>query len=810
MVDIVRTIQLRSVEQFVFTAQGYNRVSFNVEADGLSTDLSQSYLKLYLSLTNIGTPENPQAPVLLTWADFNDFVANNVTVSFGNDGISYSPACLIYHARLRAKGSGEILEEINFSNVLSQTIFQLCNDFETLGSSSLLSGSSVRVVEGHGGDITTALSSIIQPRTEIHIPLKDIFGICRHTNFSLNAVGGVIMEFQLEQTQNLFQFTSSYDQRQINGSEDISNNLYQVLPEFDASGNIVFAQQPDTLDSTPLANTAIQTEPNFPPAFNKVLLDTTPQIPSLPSKLIQCPRDGWRFDGLLFQSYMSLLAGQANAPGTYYFNTIANGGRYFATTALMNACKITVGNYAKVTLLLETTQAAGETISKPFVYIAQITGLTASADPNTEAYFELDQSASYDPVNWTDYTVSIEAIEFMDSLVATPPTVATNTRIDAYEIVANNFTTANGVTSTVVSGDDLIAFQSMGMLDISFNATENTFDLYVQSTTLDGEDVVSIVTYDRTVGDGSNARKVYSNQATRMAVTGAKTYIESLVLTDPQDPTQGATITWGNFLLTSQRGYQLGYEIVPASVPTNADMSAYSLTTQTPLTDGYRMFIMNCQQPAIGALLPDYQLSYSISQFQLVLVQQTMKVPMSPAYSSWSVEVASVESDRPQYDRQFVIDSPNTFFCLGLTPDYLQTGAGSLVSTARGCAQMYYRVNNVQNTNRAIVLQDVTSDSPWSLYFDKLMTAFANSEYTLRNLTGIQTVSDSKHPVIVHPLKMYSGVVNGQYQLAPQTMGATVQVSLFGSPKSLDANVYAGPFFMFKNCIRTIGQPMGM
>lgn len=803
-VDIVRTIQIRSVEQFVFSAGGYNRVSFEISPDGLSTDLSQSYLKLYLSLTNIGTVENPTPPVLLTWADFNSFVANNVVVSFGNDGISYSPACLIYHARLRAKGSGQILEEIPFSNVLSQTLFQLCNDFETLGSSTLLTGSSVRVLEGHGSDITSALSSIMQPRTEIHIPLKDIFGICRHTNFSLDSVGGLIMEFQLEQSQNLFQFTTAYNQRQINGSELVNNLPVPVLTELDASSNLVFAQQPDSMDTTPLAATAIQTVANFPPAFNNVLLDTSLETPA---KLVQCPKDGWRFDGEVFVPFMDLLAGQSGAPAVYYFQTIANGGRYFSSTALMNACKITIGNYAKVSLLLTTTTSP--TTVKPFVYFAEITAITASQDINTSADFTLDQTATFVAADWTDYLITIEGIEFLDYQVAGQTPAG---RIDIYEIDNNNFTTANNVTTTTISSPDVIALQDMGILDSAFAPTENTFDLYVQTVRnlQDGPD--SVVTYDRTVGDGTNSRKVYSNQATRMAVTGAKTYVENISLVNGINDASGAIITWGNFILNNQRGYQLGYEIIPNShfdsVIPNPDMSAYNLSIENSITDSYRMFIANSQQPTINAELPDYQLSYSISQFQLVLVQQTMKIPMSPAYSSWTVEVASVESDRPQYDRQFVIDAPNTFFCLGLTPDYLKTGAGSLVSTARGCAQMYYRVNNVQNTNRPIVLQDVTSDSPWSLYFDKLMTAFANSEYTLRNLTGIQTVSDSKHPVIVHPLKMYSGVVNGQYQLAPQTFGSTVQISLFGGPKTLDANVYAGPFFLFKNCIRTIGQGM--
>jgi len=147
-----------------------------------------------------------------------------------------------------------------------------------------------------------------------------------------------------------------------------------------------------------------------------------------------------------------------------------------------------------------------------------------------------------------------------------------------------------------------------------------------------------------------------------------------------------------------------------------------------------------------------------------------------------------------------------------LTPDYLLTDLStkSLVSTARGIAQYRISVNNVANTNRNVVIQDVTSDSPSSLHYDKLISTFANSEYVMRSLSGIQTVADSKHPVTAIPINFYSGVVNGQYQLAPNTMGMTCQADLYGSPKTLDDTIYAGPIFFFKQSIRSIDEGMGM
>lgn len=91
-----------------------------------------------------------------------------------------------------------------------------------------------------------------------------------------------------------------------------------------------------------------------------------------------------------------------------------------------------------------------------------------------------------------------------------------------------------------------------------------------------------------------------------------------------------------------------------------------------------------------------------------------------------------------------------------------------------------------------------------------MMTAFNNSEYNLRSLTGIQTVSDSRDPTVVIPIKIYSGVVGGQYQMGPATLGATLQLDLYGSPKSQQDNVIAqGPIFLFKQMIRNIAVGMG-
>ena len=151
--SISRQIKLRSVEQAVFQPS-YNRLNFFIQPDGLSTDLSQSYLSMRVFLTNAITNTQISATTM------RQLIAQNLCVSFGNNDKSYSPACLIRVARLFANKGNELLEEVNFSNVLTQTtMHQLCNDFETLEASNLLTGSSCQI--GHGSSFPASMSAFI-------------------------------------------------------------------------------------------------------------------------------------------------------------------------------------------------------------------------------------------------------------------------------------------------------------------------------------------------------------------------------------------------------------------------------------------------------------------------------------------------------------------------------------------------------------------------------------------------------------------------------------------------------------------------
>tara|TARA_R110000868_G_scaffold179097_1_gene419080 strand:+ start:2059 stop:4464 length:2406 start_codon:yes stop_codon:yes gene_type:complete len=795
--QIVRTIQVRSQEQYIYT-NSYNRVSFQIAPDGLSTDLSQSYLKLQLSLVNLDNLDGMGQPQLLTWADFQNLAANHLAVSFGYGSQAYSPACLISTARLRARGTGEILEELpGFCNILTQTMFQLTNDFETLSSSTLWNGEALQT-SGHASSLSAALSCFTQPNTEIHIPLRDIFGTCRHTDFDLSATGGLIMEFELDQTHSLFKIQTAYNQREIG----LTDGFTGEQPEYDISGHLTFAQGPETSAPNILTKGAVPTNANKQPAFNDLLIQPLPNEPSL----IQAPRDGFRWAG---DSFGSLTAGfvASNSVSSLTIKTLAENGRYM-TAEDMSACGFLIDNYLK--LCITMTEPVTKT-QKPFTVLARITSVVPSANPNVRAIINFAANPLYYRLVTWEYEVTLDHLEVLYDPGWIDPATYNPSPQDILEIsgsVIDPIFDGNVMELTVFQLDQLAR---MGILNISgqigvpsasvYQPTSNTFDLMIQTEDVSG----SILTYDRVVGDGTNSRRVYSNQATKLAIEGKKVFVKSVVYI-AGDPT--GLVTLGNVDLNTNSGIQAGYEIVPGAT-LNVDQATYTLRKGAVPT--YSVFFLNCQQSKSFYAYVSPHLSYSIAQFQVVLVQQTRQKPMTPLYTSFGLEVAMIETDLQQYSRQWILTAPNLYngffmLCDGTS----QAGAGSLIAHGRGVANYRISINNIANTNRVVTVEDVTSQSPSSLHFDKLMTAFQNSEYVLRNLTGISTVADSDKPVITLPIKVYSGVVGGIYQQEPMTMGATVQLDLYGSPKpNGDTTIKQGPIIFFKQSIRALAQGLG-
>ena len=197
---MLRSIRVRSQENAIYT-RNYNRMRFIISPDGMSTDLSQSYLAFKLNVVNGRTGEP------YTNDEIKNLVENRIMFAFSDSvGEAYSPACMIKTARLFYKG--QPIEEIQYSNTLSQTLKQFQSDFETLASESLMSMNNTgMMLNGSLASSTSsyfgASKSLSDQAVQVNIPLKDLFGVCKSNNFWIDSE--VLIELELEDAKNLIQ-----------------------------------------------------------------------------------------------------------------------------------------------------------------------------------------------------------------------------------------------------------------------------------------------------------------------------------------------------------------------------------------------------------------------------------------------------------------------------------------------------------------------------------------------------------------------------------------------------------------------------
>lgn len=201
----LKVTKIRSLENAVYK-DSYNRVRFQISADDMATDMSESYLSMKLFIVNGLTGK------AYTKEEILNLDKSKVMFSFGSSlGEAYSPACLIKTARLFSMmGELTLLEEINYCNVLTQTLNNFAKDFESLSAESLMTmastGSLMMSSVGAGcGSYFGAELSLSDQSVQVNIKLSDIFGICKTNNFHLSMTGGLQIELELEDTHPLIQ-----------------------------------------------------------------------------------------------------------------------------------------------------------------------------------------------------------------------------------------------------------------------------------------------------------------------------------------------------------------------------------------------------------------------------------------------------------------------------------------------------------------------------------------------------------------------------------------------------------------------------
>lgn len=536
--DILSARKILSVTQQVLRPN-YNRVTWKFSSAGKSTNLAESYIVFRMTFINGVTNAD------ISKDEYYALLMKNLCISFGDDnGKSYTPACLVKHARLFIGGG--LVEEVLFSNLWTQTIANLCNDVESLESNSLLTG-GVSNFSTNGSIANQIASSIRNYATsgdvgiplEVHLKLGDIFGVCRNTNFIMDKVGGEIMiQMELEDVKNVLQVRSIGSTYPLPVQGTVAN-VYDSLAT--SRYNIVCQDQGLVGQST-----------------YKYVNTTTPNSPFINAitSSVQNP-DGLFYDSSLFKNIWSGLEDPTVQLGLGKISTLYTSNVFLAINDL-NILGFQVGNYIRFNF--KRTDKTGLTVPVMFHYMQQITEVNIG-NIVFQGYFQAPlpivpdgelTDTQLDSVNVFRGYVPVQNIptpavsqynacdteivqigQIDDFTPGTGSNIATFLKTGVIPSTCGVNTTllnqlcSMGVLSTSVvntnptsNGTEYVVNKDSSQIMIQMNALDSTTPTHFFSTTPCGDVFLN--------PDSSTQRKIYSNQATTMPVEGTNAVIESI------------------------------------------------------------------------------------------------------------------------------------------------------------------------------------------------------------------------------------------------------------------------------------------
>lgn len=813
--DFVQVRRMRSRVDAEYKPS-YNRMTFDLTGSGLASDLSESYLSFRMYITNRATGDKLDAD------DYQALLESDLMISFGQNGMSYPAASLIKVARLYAGGNaGSPLEEILWQNVWASTMHQLKNDFETLQSGSLSNGTTAAF--STNGSLASQISALMkstingqntQLPVDVHIPLKDIFGICRNKNFVIDhpAIQSLIVELELEDVKSLFQLTAvgkkvSVPQLTLDGSA----NRFNVVPEVNAFTCLPYGQGDVGQPSYKYVETSFDASGNAelitPEGFHMVKGQnfqnfwdlTTPTVTQVNS--IQLLGSAWDASGVLAAGYEVGNYVKLNFKWEDYVHKYQN--RMIEILDYITAINIVDG---VATIVLSTS------------YVAPVSfGRSGETDVQLDSF---DLYYGYNPagVNNTDAT---KAQMLLVGLVAED---ATGVQTSTEEFYRDEIKVSPPVFQALLDTGILVV-DSAG--NFSGSACPITVSARPAITSKDasGNELGYTTPFmDYFVdADSFTGRQIYSCQSKRIPVQG----VESAVLScSAPDLSGNRVLKMKSFGFANNNSLQNATIVKDQTGATPTIIKPGTLFQGVPATIGWAVtfhkYRVNPDNGgSTGFREKDY--SYVIDRAEIVLVQHSIDptIPMSPVYSTLKCEVATIEtSNLDQYNRQYVVNEPNCYNIYLLTPQYtastqLGTTKGedtaghkysyhpeSLVSYSRNVNSYRWALNNIDDTNRNLEVQTNVSKYPSSLHLEKLLDTMTNDDAKLQTLSGILTVPRShSDPVVCFPLRVYKAFDDMNTYLRPT--GFTAQISLFGDSVH-DNNIVEGPIFLYKQILRMI------
>jgi hypothetical protein len=851
---IIRQIKLRSEEQQTLT-KTYNKSTLVVPSDAtFSTDLSQSYLNLKLKIkTNNDVPITTEDLLLLK--------AHDLSISFGNDSLDYSPACMIKSCVLK-RGDGSVIESIPFSNVLSQTLFQFTNNKESVANKSLLTGMCFE-----SNALTGSMSSIVKSPIQVQIPLSDLFQSCMSNNWWMSDSKGLILDLEFENSKNLFKLNKIRSHLLKNdNTETPADNILNLKPTMEFNDLLAFEDQfyfsekdGDNLETNlnePKClkllkeqyfagihlGTTTNNEENRKLFFNANNEEITEaEVNSIGLHIDDYVKLNFEYKGegvnKNFQFYNKIVAFEAYTPAVpagpptlTYTNIGGNAGgvvpalwssapaTYLLNGAVAGDIKTDVvidpdtGAYSLANTDWNGVLGAGKNTA-----VYRIPGSILGAGNTNDCVITLT-SAIADPPT---LTVSGNAV------LPLPPSTPAEDDVPAYLLF-----------ETTLFSDDPTKYELKyvellnGNLFSSYTKADNDFitkihenKLVVSETEITYLKEKGLITHDLRITD-TCFDLVFQNEYTETGNVTQMIANKRISTVAPDVIDYNSLFSNGAVLLPNT-----GKKVKLTKV-TEIGMALYELEfTNINIKEDFGFMLRGVSRANTGSLwLPDNfsppkvkigftnfvkvksvltnapllaklaeGLTYDIDLLEIVLSQQSKnkKVPMAKVYSSYAVEPFTIENNVFSYEKQFNVTQPNVYNIVLLTPD-----DNSLVSTAtdRNIFSYRYQINNISNTSTDINLKTLITDYPSSLHLDKMVDYFSNSSYQIKTLFGIKGLENVSHVPSILPLKIYTANDPNAFYSNPS--GFTVQLAI--NSNQLEGFLKRGTCYFVKSMIKTM------
>jgi len=750
--DMLKVLKIRSIENFDYTPQ-YNRMRFQIPADNLNTHLDESYLSFQVQPKQAnGTNIDP---------------TNNYGFGNATDKLPYYPTCLLKVARLFSGDSNIPLEEINKFNLLDINMKIYQKDLENMASDQYESGFFV-------DDLFQADKSpfYLEGSADIHIPLKDIFGLCKNKDFYLSTTGGLQIEFELEDQYSLF----------------VQNSNSKV------------AQRVYTSFDTPQSVTPFST-------LNNKYISSTQSITPVP------------LDASELLSNQELVAGAIRE--NFYIN-ISN--------AVFDAANYdAVNKRMPVTLTIALT---GRTIFDSTVPY-QAFGIGTPAGSNILAgsnWQYMPMSLVYKYVDSDDQPLVARELQNLTATFTPFSAPATNATITATLPWINNIAPGGIFIKAVAMGNKLgLASSNLfnqlaltntlgGIVPTSYANIGGTFEQICAGAGTPSALTLQLGTFtdantftypNLTVSSGALGSRNFQTGAYYIIIMqeiNANTTqwqpLEKTANRNINNPVYLRFIKPGTnrakpFILRALSATELTFGKALSDKDDLTNISFINATLRakilTPNVVGEIFIQQFIQAPAPGVELEDIEqatLTYSIPRAELVLVQESKKSSdnISNVYMTWKMEPTLIENTTSYWQKQFILEPNVASVCLVYPPQFTNNSV-SMYSQDSSLERYRWALDNIDNTNRDVDVNE-------ALHNDKLIDWFNNTNMKLKSLPGSELLPSNSSLI---PMKIYTAVDNENMYM--DNKNHTLQVVL----KSADGTTFSPKnLFLFKQVLKTL------